>query len=70
MAGLQGQMRVYSVDKQVHTLGDLIQGHRDAFARVVYEAIEVSLTDLGERVRDLDWANVAVAVQKDRTQAA
>lgn len=58
------------MNKQIDTLGDLIRGHECAFARVVYEAINTSLTDLGDRVRDLDWANVGVAIQKDHAEAA
>lgn len=58
------------MDRQVHTLYDVIRGHEQAFACAVYEAVDASLTDLGERVRDLDWANVAVATQKNRAEAA
>lgn len=58
------------MNKQIDTLGDLIRGHECAFARVVYEAVNTSLMDMGERVRDLDWANVAIAIQSGRLEAA
>jgi hypothetical protein len=44
------------------TLYDAIRGHEDHLRRVVHQAVESALIDLGDDVRKLDWANVCVSL--------
>ena len=50
------------MDKELHvTLFDALKGQESHFEKVVFEAVETSLTALGDQIYALDWANLAVS---------
>lgn len=44
------------------TLYDAIED-KEQFTKVIYNAVHQSLVDLGDRIYDLEWASVAIAMK-------
>lgn len=51
------------------TLYDAIKGQEEHFQEVVLKGISAELAALGDRIYDLEWANIAVAAQEQAKAA-
>lgn len=43
------------------TLDEAVRLNQDRFENALHQAVMRSLTDLGEDIKNLDWANVSLA---------